>query len=100
MTPKQILNALLAQKVIKEFNNRNIQGFYYETKEEALKKVLEIVPKNSLISQVGSITLHEIGLLDALKNGEYNVLDASDRSKGGAEMDRIKVILVGDSLGF
>jgi hypothetical protein len=28
-------------------------------------------------------------LLDALKNGEYNILDASDRSKGGAEMDKI-----------
>jgi hypothetical protein len=37
----------------------------------------------------GSSTLNEIGLLDALKNGEYNILDASDRSKGGAEMDKI-----------
>ncbi|MDP4221875.1 MAG: lactate utilization protein [Bacteroidota bacterium] len=89
MTPIQSYNALLAQKVIKEFKSRNIEGFYFETKEEALKKVIEIVPENSTVSWGGSVTLHEIGLLDALKNGRYNVLDASDRSKGGAEMDRI-----------
>jgi LUD domain len=89
MTPIQSYNALLAQKVINEFKSRNIEGFYFETKEEALKKVLEIVPENSTVSWGGSVTLHEIGLLDALKNGRYNVLDASDRSKGGAEIDRI-----------
>ena len=89
MTPKQSYNSLLAQKVIKELKSRNIQGFYFETKKEALKKVLEIVPKNSTVSWGGSVTLHEIGLLEALKTGEYNVLDASDRSKGGDEMNRI-----------
>jgi LUD domain len=89
MTPKQIFNTLLAQKVIKELKNRKIEGIYLETREEALKKVLEIVPRNSTVSWSGSVTLQEIGLLDALKNGEYNVLDASDRSKGSTEMNRV-----------
>jgi len=89
MTPLQTYNALLAQKVIKEFADRNIPGFYFETKEEALKKVLEIIPKNSLVSWGGSVTLNEIGLLNHLKNGEYNILDPSDRTKGGAELDKI-----------
>jgi hypothetical protein len=89
MTPKENYNSLLAQKVIKELKRHNIQGFYFETKEEALKKVLEIVPSNSTVSWGGSVTLHETGLIDALKKGEYNVLDASDRSKGGDEMNRI-----------
>ena len=48
MTPKQSYNALLAHKVIKELKNRNIQGFYYETKEEALKNVIEILPKDRM----------------------------------------------------
>lgn len=63
MTPKQIYNALLAEKVIKELKNRNIQGFYYETKEKAVEKVLEIIPKKSVISWGGSATLTEIGIL-------------------------------------
>src|SRR5664280_2309092 len=89
MEPKRNYNALLAQKVIKELKSRNIQGFYLETKEEALKKALEIIPEDSLISWGGSSTLQEIGLLDSLKNGRYKILDASDTGKGAAELDRI-----------
>jgi L-lactate utilization protein LutB len=88
MTPKQSYNALLAQKVIKELKNRNIQGFYYETKEEAKNKVLEIIPENSLVSWGGSLTLNEIGLIDSLKEGAYNFLDPND-AIGGIEKDKI-----------
>lgn len=89
MTSLQSYNALLAQKVIKEFKSRNIQGFYFETKDEALKKVLELIPRGSLVSWGGSLTLNELGLLDHLKNGGYNLLDASDTTKSGAEKDKI-----------
>jgi hypothetical protein len=82
MTPKQSYNALLAQKVIKELKNRNIQGFYYETKEEALKKVLEIIPEDSVVSWGGSSTLNEIGLIDSLKKGKYNILDPNAPQEG------------------
>jgi hypothetical protein len=88
MTPKQSYNALLAQKVIKELKNRNIQGFYYETKEEAKNKVLEIIPENSVVSWGGSLTLNEIGLIDSLKKGAYNLLDPN-AAKGGVEKDKI-----------
>jgi hypothetical protein len=89
MEPERTYNALLGQKVIKELKSRNIQGFYFETKEEALKKALDIIPEDSLVSWGGSTTLQEIGLLEPLKNGRYNILDASDRGKGAAELDRI-----------
>jgi hypothetical protein len=35
------------------------------------------------------ITLQEIGLLDSLRNGRYNILDTSDTGKGAAELNRI-----------
>jgi L-lactate utilization protein LutB len=88
MTPKQSYNALLAQKVIKEFEHRNIQGFYFETSEEAMKKVFEMIPKESVVSWGGSATLKEIGLLDSLKNGGYNILDPN-ASQSVAEKDKI-----------
>jgi len=84
MTPKQSYNSLLAQKVIKEFKSRNIQGFCFETKEEALKKVLEIIPEDSMVSWGGSSTLNEIGLIDSLKKGKYNILDPN-APQGGSE---------------
>jgi L-lactate utilization protein LutB len=88
MEPKEVYNTLLAQKLIEELKKRNMEGFYCETKEDALKKVLEIIPKDSVISCGGSATLHEIGLHVALKNGGYNFLNPDD-AEGGAAKDKV-----------
>jgi len=88
MTPKQIYNALLAQKLIEELKKRNIEGFYFETKEDALKKVLEMIPKDKIVSCGGSATLHEIGLHVALKNEGYNFLNLDD-AQGSKAKDKV-----------
>ncbi len=85
MKPKECFNALLAQKLIEEFEKRNMEGFYCATKEEALKKVLELIPQGSLVSCGGSATLHEMGLQVALKQGGYNLLDPDDAQGGKAK---------------
>lgn len=56
--------------------------------EEALKKVLEMIPKESLVSCGGSATLREIGLWAAFKNGGYNFLDPDD-AHGGPAKDQV-----------
>lgn len=71
-------NSLLAQKLIEEFEKRNIEGFYCESKEDALEKVLKMIPKDSMVSWGGSVTLQEIGLKAALKDGGYNFLDPAE----------------------
>lgn len=87
MEPIECYNALLAQKVIRELERRNMEGFYYNTKEDALKKVLDMIPKESLVSCGGSATLGEIGLKSALKAGGYNFLDPND-TQGAASKDQ------------
>lgn len=84
---KECYNVLLAQKLIEEFEKRNIEGYYCKTKEEALKKVLKMIPKDSLVSWGGSLTLQEIGLKDALKNEGYNYLDPAE-PQGGKEKEQ------------
>lgn len=66
-------NQMLAQKVIKGLESRNMTGYYAETKEEALQKALEIIPKGSSIGWGGSVSIAEIGLKEAVCNGEYTV---------------------------
>jgi hypothetical protein len=88
MKPTECYNALLAQQLIGEFKKRNMEGFYCETKEAALKKVLAMIPKDSMVSCGGSATLHEIGLPVALKNGGYNFLDPND-GQGAMAKDKI-----------
>ena len=68
-------NELLAQKVIKGLESRNMSGYYAASKEEALKIALELIPEGSSVSMGGAMSVHEIGLSDALKNGNYNFID-------------------------
>ena len=68
-------NELLAQKVIKGLNSRNMSGYYAESKEAALKQALELIPEGSSVTMGGAMSAHEIGLVAALKQGPYNFID-------------------------
>lgn len=65
-------NDKLAKEVIKGLESRNMKGYYAADNEEALKIALEIIPKKSSITMGGSVSVSEIGLRDALINGDYN----------------------------
>ena len=68
-------NELLAQKVIKGLESRNMSGYYAADKEEALKKALELIPEGSSVTMGGAMSAHEIGLVKALKCDKYNFID-------------------------
>ncbi len=68
-------NEELAQKIIKGLKSRNMTGYYVKTKEEALSKALELIPEESKITKGGSMSVNEIGLVDALKAGNYEYCD-------------------------
>ena len=68
-------NDLLAQTVIKGLKSRNMTGYYAASKEEALRIALNLIPEGSAVTMGGAMSAHEIGLVDALKNGNYNFID-------------------------
>ncbi len=68
-------NEKLAQKVIKGLESRNMTGYYAASKEEALQKALELIPEGSTVTMGGAMSALEIGLVDALVNGNYDFLD-------------------------
>ena len=68
-------NAVLAEHVIKGLKSRNMSGYYAKDKEEALKTALELIPKGSSISMGGCMSAQEIGLVSALKEGDYHFID-------------------------
>ena len=67
--------ALLAQKVIKGLESRNMSGYYAQSKKEALALALSLIPEGSSVTMGGAMSAHEIGLVDALKKGNYNFID-------------------------
>ena len=76
-------NALLAEKVIKGLESRNMTGYYAETREEAKQIALKLIPEGSSIAMGGAMSANEIGLVDALKTGNYNFID---RTAPGAKL--------------
>lgn len=68
-------NELLAQKVIKGLASRNMSGYYAASKEEALEIALSLIPEGSSVTMGGAMSAHEIGLVDALKQGNYHFID-------------------------
>ena len=68
-------NTLLAQKVIKGLESRNMSGYYTDNAGEALKKALELIPEGASVTMGGCMSAHEIGLVDALKDGNYDFID-------------------------
>ena len=72
---KKTRNRLLAPKIIKGLESRNMKGYYAETKEEALQLALGLIPKKSSISWGGSMSIREIGLMDAVLNGDFTIFN-------------------------
>ena len=68
-------NELLARKVIKGLESRNMTGYYAANAEEALAKALELIPEGASVTMGGCMSAREIGLVDALKDGNYNFID-------------------------
>lgn len=64
-----------AKTIIKNLKKRNIIGYYCETGKEALDLVKSILPKGSLVTNGGSETLVETGIMDLLRSGEYEYID-------------------------
>lgn len=68
-------NELLAQKVIRGLQSRNMSGYYAKDREEALRIALELIPEGGSVAMGGAMSAHEIGLVNALKTDRYRFID-------------------------
>ena len=79
-------NELLAQKVIKGLESRNMSGYYAEDRENALRQALALIPEGSTATMGGGVSVYEIGLVKALKEGSYNFIDRNEIADKRAAM--------------
>ena len=68
-------NELLKDKVIKGLQSRNMTGYYAKDREEAKRIALSLIPNGASVTMGGAMSAHEIGLVDALKSGDYRFID-------------------------
>lgn len=85
MTPKEQRNELLRKTLLKNLEKRHFEAYYCPTAAEAIEKALSLMPAGSSVTWGGSMTIRDMGLTQAVKDGDYNVIDR-DTAKDPAEM--------------
>jgi hypothetical protein len=87
-TPKQQQYRKAGEVLVRNPQNRHFEAYYCDSKEEALQKALSLIPSGSSVGWGGATSAIEIGLLDALRKGDYIALDR-DRAASADERSQI-----------
>ena len=77
MTIQQQAFEKLAKSTIESLAKRNMEGYYFADSKSCVNAILSMMPAKSSISYGGSQTFKETGLLDAIKQQDYYIIDRS-----------------------
>lgn len=65
------------EKTMKNLEKNGIKPFYVETKEEVVDLVKTLIKKGETVSNGGSASLKETGVMELLNSGDYEFVDRS-----------------------
>lgn len=77
MSHKQTALSRQAEAIIRNLEKRNMEGFYFQSAAECTQAILKEMPKGSVIGWGGSESVKESGLMEAIHNGDYELIDRS-----------------------
>ena len=61
--------------LVQNLRGRHFEAYYCDNKQEALAKALELIPEESLVSWGGAMSAQQIGLIDAIRGGNFRTID-------------------------
>lgn len=94
--PKKMYYTKRSEIILKNLHSRGFEAYYCETKEEALEKALELIPKGSTVGWGGAMSAQQIGLLDAVNSGQYNTIDRDKAPVPAAREQAMRNCLLAD----
>lgn len=75
MSPKETAKQNVANTIIENMKKKNMEGYYCATSKEAVEKALSLMQEGSSITWGGSETIKECGLMDAIHEKNYILID-------------------------
>lgn len=75
-------------QVAEALRRRHFEAHYVSTAQEALDLALTLIPKDRTVSWGGTVTAVQIGLMDRLHQGDYQLIDR-DTGKTPAEKQEL-----------
>lgn len=77
------------KRTIENLEKNNMEAYYVENKEALIEKIKEIINHGDMVAVGGSMTLFETGVIDLLRQGNYNFID---RYKEGLTLQETKEV--------
>lgn len=74
-TPRELYYEKRGSILVKNLQSRHFEAYYCHNREEALAKVMDLIPEGSSVGWGGARSAQEIGLMEALKSGNYRTID-------------------------
>jgi len=84
------------QVLVKNLNARHFEAYYCANREEALKKALDLIPVGATVGWGGAMSAEQIGLLAAVKAGNYSVIDRDAARSPEERNDLMRQCLLSD----
>ena len=76
-TPKELYYEKRGQILVKNLRSRHFEAYYCANKQEALNKALKLIPEGASVGWGGAMSCEQIGLMKALRAGNYRPIDRS-----------------------
>lgn len=76
-TPREIYYEKRGAQLVKNLQGRHFEAYYCANRQEALEKALELIPEGASVGWGGAMSAEQIGLMDAVRKGNYRPLDRS-----------------------
>lgn len=77
------------KRTMENLEESNISAYKVENEQEALEKIKELIPEGSTVGIGGSMTLFEIGAINLLREGNYQLLDRYKEGLTAQEMKQV-----------
>lgn len=96
MDAKKLYYEKRASVLIKNLQSRHFEAYYCPNKTAALEKALELIHQDSVVGWGGAMSAQQIGLIDALKSGNYHAIDRMEASTSEDRLEAEKNCLFSD----
>lgn len=88
---KQKANSLLAKTIIHNLKKRNMEGYFFESSEEAVQFIMSQIEENAKVAYGGSMTFKDTGMLTALRNNKKIHLIDRDLAESKEEKQKMQL---------
>lgn len=97
MEPRERYYEKRAMRLIPKLQERHFEAYYCKNREEALQQALALIPEGSSVGWGGALSAVQVGLMDALRAGNYKVIDRDRTSSPEERKAAMKQCLLADT---